>query len=572
MIVFKSIEYKNFMSVGKKPITVLLNDSKVLVISGKNGHGKSALLAAIYYALYGKSFSGVNLSSLINSINKKDLLVTLELEVNNVPVVIKRGMKPNVFEIYINGKLKPQNASVRDYQNWLQNELLKMDEKTFRQVVTMGSTSYVPFMKLSAAERRIVIEDLLRIDIISAMNVIAKERNKKLQETCSSIVSNISVTKTQLEAMTNSVDTVNANLMSQIERVADSLSALKDEANQTIAEIETLREKSNESLYKELSETHSKILDLITDGQKILYAKQQKLDTIQKNLDFFEHTDTCPVCTQPINHEFVAQKRSELTSDATTEQSMIDEIESSINTLNERARAVQSKMDELYDIQVDLNHNYEKIKQLKEKLNFYVNEKQELESKMETQQTDMSEQIEQKQEQLRQLLDEEKDIQEKLKSYGTILKLLKDDGIKTVIVKNYLGIINALIKKYLDIINFNVSFVFDENFVATIKSRNRDVFEYNSFSEGERLRIDYCLLFAFRELARLRSTVTTNILVVDEQDGRLDADGIQAINTLFKSLDANIILISQYAELYDEIATKQIKMEKTNHFTHMIEL
>lgn len=572
MIVFKSIEYKNFMSVGKKPITVLLNDSKVLVISGKNGHGKSLLLSAIYYALYGKSFSGVNLSSLINSINKKDLLVTLELEINNVPVVIKRGMKPNIFEIYINGKLKPQNASVRDYQNWLQDELLKMDEKTFRQVVTMGSTSYVPFMKLSAAERRIVVENLLRIDVISAMNVIAKERNKKLQDTYSSIVSNISVTKTQLEAMTNSVDTVNANLMSQIERVADSLSALKDEANQTIAEIEELREKSNESLYKELSETHSKILDLITDGQKILYAKQQKLDTIQKNLDFFEHTDTCPVCTQSISQEFVAQKRSELTSDATTEQSMIDEIESSINTLNERARAVQSKMDELYDIQVDLNHNYEKIKQLKEKLNFYVNEKQELESKMEAQQTDMSEQIEQKQEQLRQLLEEEKDIQEKLKSYDTILKLLKDDGIKTVIVKNYLGIINALIKKYLDIINFNVSFVFDENFVATIKSRNRDVFEYNSFSEGERLRIDYCLLFAFRELARLRSTVTTNILIVDEQDGRLDADGIQAINTLFKSLDANIIIISQYAELYDEIATKIIRMEKSNHFTHMIEL
>ena len=572
MIVFKSIEYKNFMSVGKKPITVLLNDSKVLVISGKNGHGKSALLAAIYYALYGKSFSGVNLSSLINSINKKELLVTLELEVNNVPVVIKRGMKPNVFEIYINGKLKPQNASVRDYQNWLQNELLKMDEKTFRQVVTMGSTSYIPFMKLSAAERRIVIEDLLRIDIISAMNVIAKERNKKLQETCSSIVSNISVAKTQLEAMTSSIDTVNANLMSQIERVADSLSALKDEANQTIAEIETLREKSNESLYKELSETHSKILDLITDGQKILYAKQQKLDTIQKNLDFFAHTDTCPVCTQPINHEFVAQKRSELTSDAEMEQSMIDEIENSINTLNERARAVQSKMDELYDVQVDLNHNYEKIKQLKEKLNFYVNEKQELESKMEAQQTDMSEQIEQKQEQLRQLLDEEKDIQEKLKSYGTILKLLKDDGIKTVIVKNYLGIINALIKKYLDIINFNVSFVFDENFVATIKSRNRDVFEYNSFSEGERLRIDYCLLFAFRELARLRSTVNVKNIIIDEQDGRLDSDGTQAINALLKSLDANIIIISQYVELYDEIATKQIKMEKTNHFTHMIEL
>lgn len=572
MLVFKKISYKNFLSTGNKPVEISLDQSKVTVVSGKNGHGKSSLAEAIFFAIYGKSFRKVNKDSLINSLNKKNLLVILDIEVNGVSYTIKRGIKPNIFEIYVNGILKPQNASVKDYQKWLMTTVLHMDEKTFKQVVTMGSSSFVPFMRLTAAERRTVIEDLLNIDIISQMMIVAKSRAAEIDKEVNKLGMRITNTGFSIESMKQSASTINENIAASIERVDAELVAIKEESKIIIDKITELKARSNPDRYKELSEMHTTIDKYISDGTKLLYSKQHTLKSIENNINFFTGKSECPYCTQELTEEFLENKRLELNDKHNTVSNIIQEINDNINQLVEKNKKIQAEMDDLYNINTQITACYAEIENMKKKLEFFMKEKDSY-LKKQTVEADTSEKVIQKlQHELEELEEKQKNLLDMLKSYETIFALLKDDGIKTVIVKNYLGVINALIKKYLNIIGYNISFTFDANFNETIKSRGRDIFEYNCFSEGERLRIDFVLLFAFRELAKLRATVNTNLLIIDEQDGRLDADGVSAVNTLLSSMPGNLIIISQYAEIYDEIATTQIVMEKEHHFTKAIML
>lgn len=572
MLVFKKISYKNFLSTGNKPIEIDLDTTKVTVISGKNGNGKSSLAEAIFFAIYGKSFRKVNKESLINSINKKNLLVILDIEVNGTLYTIKRGIKPNIFEIYVNGVLKPQTANVKDYQKWLQGTVLKMDEKTFKQVVTMGSSSYIPFMRLTASERRTVIEDLLNIDIISQMNMIAKKRAGILNDDACSVEIQIVSTNSMLESIKLSASTIKENIEESIRRIDNELGNIKKESELIIAEITELKSKSDPQRYDELTNIQKQINKYISDGNNLLYQKQHALKLIIDDLKFFSDKTECPYCTQALSKDFLSKKQDELHSKEEKEQSDIDEINRTITSLLERGKAVQSEMDNLYAIELQISKKYEEIENLKQRLKFFLNEKETCVKKQSIESEQSANVAQQYEETLASLKEQQSEIASKQKAYGTIFALLKDDGIKTVIIKNYLGIINALIKKYLNIIGYNVSFSFDANFNETIKSRGRDTFEYNCFSEGERLRIDFCLLFTFRELAKLRSTVNTNLLIIDEQDGRLDTDGVSAINTLLSTMPGNLIIISQYADIYDEIATRQIVMEKEQHFTRAIVL
>lgn len=567
MIVFKNLKYQNFMSVGNKPISIILNDSKITVVKGANGHGKSVLLYALYYALYGKPFSNVKLGSLVNSINKKGLLVELSFVINGIEYLIKRGIKPNIFEIYIDGKLKPQTANTKDYQRWLQDTVLKMDEKTFRQIVIMGSSSFVPFMRLSASERRTVIEDLLNINIISIMNDIAKGRNKKLIESMSSLDNEIALTKKEYDVYNQSILKMNDNINESLKRIDEELAQLKQDSVNLINDITELRSKSNNERYNELAKKRDELLSLKNDGERILYKKENAISIIQNTLNFYQK-DFCPVCKQQISEEIKTKECEFANKKKEKEELDIAEIHSSLSVIKKNIAAIQQEMDQLYSIETEINKKYTEVEQLKQKLQFFSSEKQSYLEKLGESVSDTSIKISQLEFKLHDLQEAVDDVKSKLKSYETILGILKDDGIKSVIIKNYLGIINALIAKYLNIIGFNVSFTFDSNFNETIKSRGRDVFEYNCFSEGERLRIDYCLLFTFRELAHLRSTVNCNLLVIDEQDGRLDTDGSTSVNTLLDSMkDNNIVIISQYPEFYEDIMTKQILMKKENHFT-----
>lgn len=567
MIVFKKLKYQNFLSTGNKAISIALNDSHVTLVRGKNSAGKSTILYALYYALYGKPFSNVKLGSLVNSINKKGLLVELSFDINGVEYLIKRGIKPNIFEIYIDGKLKPQTANTKDYQRWLQDTILKMDEKTFRQIVIMGSSSFVPFMRLSASERRTVIEDLLNINIISVMSDIAKGRNKKLVESLSELNNKIMLTEKEYDVYSQSLLKMNDNINESLANIDEELAELKKVSVSLIDEITNLKNKSNTTRYKELAQQRDELLKLKNDGERILYKKENAISIIQHTLNFYKN-DFCPVCKQQISEEIKTKECESANKQKDKEELDIAEINNSLHIIHEKIQTIQNEMDDLYSIETAINQKYNEIEQLKKKLQFFNSQKQTYLAQIGNSIADSSVRISELQIKLEELKKDSEEYKSKLKSYEAILGILKDDGVKSVIIKNYLGIINALIAKYLNIIGFNVSFTFDSNFNETIKSRGRDVFEYNCFSEGERLRIDYCLLFTFRELAHLRSTVNTNLLIVDEQDGRLDADGSTSVNTLLDSMkDNNIIIISQYPEFYEDIMTKQILMKKENHFT-----
>lgn len=566
MIVFKKLRYRNFLSTGNKPIEIAF-DSHITLVRGNNSAGKSSILYALYYGLYGKPFSNVKLGSLVNSINKKGLLVEVEFEINGIQYLVKRGIKPNIFEIYIDGKLKPQMANTKDYQRWLQESILKMDEKTFRQIVIMGSSSFVPFMRLSASERRIVIEDLLNINIISIMNDVAKKRNKALEESLIGLNNKIALVQKEYDVYNDSVVEMSSNITENLKRIDEELAQLKQESIILIQVITELKGKSNNERYNELSKKRDELLKLKNDGERILYKKEQVLSQIEGTIKFYDH-DYCPVCKQNISDEIKEAECSKANERKNKEELDITEIHNSLDIILKQVATIQEEMDYLYSIETEINKKYSEIEHLKQRLQFFATERQSYMEQVGNRIGDASVKLKNLVDQLEELKEEINKTKEKLKSYETILGILKDDGIKAVIIKNYLGIINALIAKYLNIIGFNVSFTFDSNFNETIKSRGRDVFEYNCFSEGERLRIDYCLLFTFRELAHLRSTVSTNLLIIDEQDGRLDADGSTAINTLLDSMKGNnILIISQYPEFYEDIVTKQILMKKENHFS-----
>lgn len=555
------------MSTGNKPIEIILNDSKVTIVRGNNSAGKSSILYALYYALYGKAFSKVNLASLVNSINKKGLLVELSFEINGTDYLIKRGIKPNIFEIYVDGKLKSQTANTKDYQKWLQDTVLKMDEKTFRQIVIMGSSSFIPFMRLTASERRTVIEDLLDINIISLMNEVAKGRNKKLESELSGLNTELILAKKEEEVYNNSVLEMNSNISDNIKRIDEELAQLKNESITLINDITELKKKSDSERYNTLGKKRDELLALKNDGQRILYKKENQLSQIESTLSFYTN-DYCPVCKQAISEEVKKERSDVALAQKEKEEGDIAEIHASLDILIQQIQKVDEEMDYLYSIECDIAKKYSDIEKLKERLSFFTKEKNSYIEKFGNSINDVSEKMSQIETKIHNLNEEIEQYQSKLKSYETILGILKDDGIKATIIKNYLGIINALISKFLNVIGFNVSFTFDQNFNETIKSRGRDILEYNCFSEGERLRIDYCILFAFRELAHLRSTVCCNVLVVDEQDGRLDTEGAAAINTLLDSMkQSNILIISQYPELYQEIMTKEILMKRENHFS-----
>lgn len=571
MIVFKKISYKNFLSVGNTPIEIVLDSSKVTVISGQNGNGKSAIICALYFAIYGKAFRKINKDSLINSINKKNLLVELELLVNGNDYRIRRGIKPNIFEIYVNGNLRPQDANIKDYQKWLQT-ILKMDERTFRQVITMGSTSFVPFMRLNASERRTVIEDILNIDIISVMNVIAKTHYAEYNAKLVTIDQNLFSEQTKLKSIEDSLATIKNSSDDAIERANGQIRNIKKEAATIIEQIDSLKQFSEPEKYKELNRYASEIKTLIADGNNLIFKQQHLLKSLDKNISFFSSKNQCPYCTQKLDKSFILEKLKSLGTEKRTAEETIDSIKSEIANLDTKLKSTLAEMNELYEIEQEINNRYSTLENLKNKIKFFVSEKESYQKKKNVDETSIVNQIDELKLELTKLQKEHTETSRYIRSYETIIGLLKDDGIKTVIIKNYLGIINSLIKKYLNIINYNISFSFDSNFNEYIKSRGRDLFEYNCFSEGERLRIDFCLLFAFRELAKLRSTVNTNLLIIDEQDGRLDSEGISAINQLLSFMNGNIIIISQYPDLYDEISTRTILMEKETHFTKAIML
>ena len=566
-IVFKHIRYKNILSTGDVWTEIDLNTHKSTLVIGTNGAGKSTMLDAICFGLYGKPFRNINKPQLVNSTNKKGLIVELMFKTNGKDYTIKRGIKPNIFEIYENGNMLDQDAAARDSQSYLEETILKMDMKSFGQIVVLGSASFVPFMQLPAQQRRSVIEDLLDIQIFSDMNFVLKDRVRFNNGAIRDCEHNIELIKERIKSAKRHNETIK-------ELKDDHIKQLKESAKPHIEAID----ESNEAIKgfeNEIPELEHKLVgysdakDELREQQSTLNQKNTEMNALKRDSKFFEEHDDCPKCRQLIADEFKNDVVDTNNQNIDTLQGEIDGLEASIKKLESRIeeyqgieKKIKSITGKINDHNVGINMAKNSLKNIKKA----IIKAQEDNKKQDTQEV---------QKHVDDLNDRIKE-QEQLESLKNILSvvtsMLKDGGIKTRIVKQYVPIMNKLINKYLAAMDFFVEFELDENFNETIKSRFRDVFSYSSFSEGEKLRIDLALMFTWREVSRLRNSVSTNILIMDEiMDSSLDDAGTDDFLKIIQDLtdNSNIFIISHKGQQLDDKFQRTIRFNKVKGFSMM---
>jgi DNA repair exonuclease SbcCD ATPase subunit len=572
MIIFTSLTYCNFLSVGDKEITMNLNDSRSTLIVGHNGSGKSLMLDALSFVLFGKPHRNINKPQLINSINGKNCLVTVEFKMGSSDYKIIRGLKPNIFEIWQNGILVNQESHSRDYQKLLETNILKLNHKSFHQVVVLGSSNFIPFMQLSSHHRREVIEDLLDIGVFSKMNSVLKENSAKLKD-------NLKDTENQLFTLKEKVDLQKKHI-TRLQQLNESNAAKYSEEivglRNTIDEMTT----ENLSLSAEYSEAYGKTQRQLQRHEKtkasLLSYERQIKDNIKKivsDSQFYENNTECPTCNQSIDSSIRDHKISECKHSAQELNSGYDKLKESLTQTGDSIQEVTSELQRLNSIHNKIHSNQNLISGFEKRItdltalmntHHETSEVTDAQSSLDALYTE------------RDTLQELKSTQLEERMYNEILaELLKDTGIKTKIIRQYLPIMNKLINHYLQILDFFVSFNLDENFTETIRSRHRDDFSYSSFSEGEKQRIDLSLLFAWRQVAKMKNSSNTNLLILDEVfDASLDSDGIDNLLKIMNTLDSDtrIFVISHKQDLLEGKFEQKIEFEKVKNFTKIKEM
>lgn len=567
MITFTQVRYKNILSTGNAWTTIYLDRDKSTLIVGENGAGKSTILDAISFALYGKAFRKINKPQLMNSINQRDLMVEVYFTSNGADFVIKRGMKPNVFEIWKNGELLNQDASARDYQAYLEENILKMNYKSFGQVVVLGSSTFVPFMQLPAHHRREVIEDLLDIQIFSTMNNLLKEKISTNKNDLMQIKYDVDLVKTKIDSAKEHNESIRRLKESEVARI-------KDKMRERIEFIE-----GEESRSEELDEKITALISTIADkgdmSGKLSQFKtlkndlSSKLNALQKDVKFYHAHDNCPTCRQGIEHDFKVSTIGE-------KSGKISEIENALLVIDGKIEKVTNRLDEISTIESEIhrlslarNDHTANIRIAKSTL---AGLKKELdEAEKDVAEIDTSK-IAGYKEELKALMDRAKVLSEDKETLSVVGSMLKDGGIKTRIIKQYVPIMNKLINKYLAAMEFFVDFQLDENFNEKILSRFRDEFSYASFSEGEKLRIDLALMFTWRAVSKLRNSVTTNLLIMDEVlDGSLDQAGTDEFLKIVNEItaDSNVFIISHKGDSLHDKFDHVIKFEKKKNFSQI---
>ena len=569
MIYFKTLRWKNFLSTGNSFTEVYLNKNNTTLIVGENGAGKSTMLDALCFALYNKPFRKINKPQLMNSINKKDLIVEIEFEIGSSKYKIIRGLKPSVFEVYQNGRLLNQDASSKDYQDVLEKQILKLNHKSFCQVVVLGSASFVPFMELPSMHRREVIEDLLDIQIFSTMNSLLKERVNDNSKTLLEVEYQYNLNSEKIKMQQEHIDAMQKDTEAQIAKYkADLNECLQHidieksnilEKNRSIADLEALIQDESSA-----SKKSAKCADL----ERQLKEKVHKLS---HEIEFFNSHDNCPTCKQTIDSEFKCETIESRQQQIQETADGIEKLRIEIDTINNRIQEIANIKSQITSLNMDrIVHDNSILGLLKHcrKISTDIEELQKKsqdyainDDKMKELEKSLDLLIQQKSELLR-----DKD------ALSVASIILKDNGIKAKIIKQYVPIINKLINKYLAALDFFVMFELDENFNETIKSRFRDDFSYASFSEGEKMRINLAILFTWRAIAKLRNSASTNLLIMDEVlDGSLDSSGtdefLKIINTLTQ--DTNTFIISHKVDqLYDKFANV-LKFEKHKNFSRI---
>lgn len=568
MIIFQKIRWMNFLSTGNVFTEVQLNRSPSTLIHGENGAGKSTILDALFFSLFGKPYRNINKGQLINSITGKKLLVELEFQIGSKNYLVRRGIKPNIFEIYCDQQLINQDAAARDYQDSFEKNILRMNSKTFGQIVVLGSANYVPFMQLSSAHRREVIEDLLDIQIFSVMHSLLRDKAAYHRGEMTDVEREIGLTEVRLKILKQSAEGLRTNNQSLIDKRQEVVVDGEQEIEKVECEIKQLldvigSEQDKVASYDQLSET----VQQLTNTSTKLRSSSKSID---REIKFFDSHDNCPTCHQSIGTEF---KRSAINSrqeNIETLNSKIDEVEKAIDSLKTKLESQQQRIKHIEQMQREISLLNAKASNIRTNI---TNAQREISSlqKLTDNQEDIARIAEQRQRQTK-LKSERKKLLAEKQVIDVALFLLKDGGIKTKIIKQYVPIINKLINKYLATLDFFVNFELDETFSETIKTRYKDEFSYASFSEGEKARLNLAIMFTWRAIAKLRNSAATNLLILDEVfDSSLDAMGNEMLVTILEQIanDSNVFVISHRSEGLQDKFRSIIKFEKHRNFSRI---
>jgi DNA repair exonuclease SbcCD ATPase subunit len=567
MIVFKKLRYKNILSTGNHFTEIQLNGNSNTLIVGTNGSGKSTMLDALCFVLFGKPFRNINKPNLLNSINSKDCVVEVEFSIGNREYKIVRGIKPNIFQIYQDSVLLNQDAAVRDYQDYLEKFILKLNYKSFTQIVILGSASFTPFMQLSAADRRAIIEDLLDIQIFSIMNGLVKNRLSQNKDSMVEKKNQIELLKQRYDLKKEHIVKLNQNNEEKIKDYESEIQSNRETVVTLSNEIDILGKQVTEldDHVAKASEVEKKIAAF----RKIESQIESKISKVENDKHFYEHNPDCPTCRQAITLEFKEEQLSELKSKEQELSGGIEELRTKIAEHDSLLKDIRTDEKTLSNVRVQIATTQTLIKGYNENISRLEKEIKSLQTNNEnvdqTELITIQNEIKEVQKELKQLIDDKA-------YYEAASLLLKDTGIKTNIVKQYLPVINKLVNKYLTSLDFFVNFNLDETFKETIKSRHRDDFSYHNFSEGEKQRIDMALMLTWRAVAKLKNSANTNLLILDEVfDSSLDNSGTEELMKILHSLeDANLFVISHKGDILQDKFANIIRFEKVKNFSRIV--
>jgi DNA repair exonuclease SbcCD ATPase subunit len=569
MIKFEKVRWKNFLSTGANFTEIDFLRSPNTLIIGNNGAGKSTILDALCFGLFGKPFRKINKPQLLNSINNQAAVVEIEFSIGQKKYIVKRGIKPNLFEVHCNGVLVDQDAKAKDYQEHLEKFILKLNYKSFTQVVILGSASFVPFMQLSPADRRTIIEDLLDIGIFSSMNTVVKDKMSTLKDELTKSKYEMDLTAEKILLQKQNIEEHKKHNDKEIEKKQEEITKSEQQVTQLTKDIGLIQ--------KHIDALQTKIDDKILVEKKSskliqLESKMEsKLKKLEKEVSFYEENDNCPTCKQSIAESFRAEQLARNNQTKGEIGTGLAEIEKQIQMANKRVEEIQKIVKHIQEHNNEIVKHNSTISAVNKYITKINSEIGELTSRKDSLEEDNSKMKELK-DKLSDLIKEQQALATQKQYYEFAMSLLKDGGIKTKIIKQYLPIMNKLINKYLSAMDFFVNFNINENFEETIKSRHRDEFSYANFSEGEKMRIDLALLFTWRQIAKLKNSTNTNLLILDEVfDSSLDGGGTEEFLKLIHEMgtETNIFVISHKGDqLFDKFRSI-IKFEKKNNFSQV---
>ena len=569
MILFEKIRWKNFLSTGNQFTEVNFQKNTTTLIIGSNGAGKSTVLDALTFVLFSKSFRGINKPQLVNSTNEKDCLVEIEFTIGKTKWKVRRGIKPNIFEIYKNDSLIDQNASSVDQQKWFEQTVLKMNYRSFTQIVILGSSNFVPFMQLTASNRREVIEDLLDIKIFSSMNSIIKDRIRQNKEEVRTLDLKKESLKDKVEMQKNFIDDIVNRGKENISKNEEKIDSLMGEVNEFII--------SNDSLEKNLISMREEQEKLSMTGDKLkklnnLKGKlSQKVSIVTDEHKFFTKNTVCPTCTQSIDEKFRLNRIGESEAKAKELKSGYEDLEKAICDEEVRQKEFLQISKEVTNLTHEISQNNTRISGNQRQIRDLEKEIQRITEQLKNRNSE-HEKLESFKEDLQKVFEDLASKKELINYYDFSYSLLKDGGVKTKIIKKYLPLINKQVNRYLQMMDFYINFTLDEEFNETIQSPIHEDFSYSSFSEGEKQRIDLALLFTWREVAKFKNSTNTNLLIMDEVfDSSLDGYGTEEFLKIIRYVikDANIFVISHKTGLEDKFESV-IRFEKRKNFSYMI--